>query len=731
MQRRTTFFSRSGPRRSRRPSSRRRGGTSRACVAEGLAEEGLAAASRRVVRDAAAPDPDPARAAGEAGGPRSRRSWALRPRPRSTPTATRPRRPGASRGRRRSRCRTSSSSSRRAARRSPRAARSRARTAVGGARRGRAAGRLRADVPQDDALGRRRRASSSGRCAASSRSSRAGRSHGDLRRRVGRAHDRPPVLSELPIRVSGPDDYLQKLRAARVEPDGEERRREILEGARALAAEVGGSIESELDLDGDARRPRRMARASCAAPSRRSFWSCPRRSRRRRCARTRSTCRCAGRRGLMPHFVAVMDNAEDRRGPDRQGQRVGLERAPRRRALLLRGGPPADARVAAAGALAPLLPGPARRLSPEDRARRAARRDDRASSIGRGDLVETVHAAARLSKADLTTRMVREFTDLQGVVGGIYARLEGSPEPVWRSIYDQYRPIGGSAAIRRARRPGRSSRSRTGSTRSPGSSASAWCRRARATPTACGARPPASSRSSSAGAGGVDWKPVARAGPRQYPADLPRAARRPALAELETFFAERLRNLLERRGHPYDEISAVVGAGVWDFADAADRAAALAEARRKTDFRSLVLAVQADPQHPRRGERRTLPTRSLYREDAERQLASRLPAGAAGDRASSPPRAATAPPWRRSPRSRRRSTGSSSKVLVNCPEPELRQNRLALLGAIQKEFSRLADFSEIVVEKVKRRSISSATAWRRARGSARRRSAARARASRR
>jgi glycyl-tRNA synthetase beta chain len=39
------------------------------------------------------------------------------------------------------------------------------------------------------------------------------------------------------------------------------------------------------------------------------------------------------------------------------------------------------------------------------------------------------------------------------------------------------------------------------------------------------------------------------------------------------------------------------------------------------------------------------------------------------------------------------------EVLVNCPEEDLRNNRLALLGAIQKEFSRLADFSEIVVEK--------------------------------
>ena len=39
------------------------------------------------------------------------------------------------------------------------------------------------------------------------------------------------------------------------------------------------------------------------------------------------------------------------------------------------------------------------------------------------------------------------------------------------------------------------------------------------------------------------------------------------------------------------------------------------------------------------------------------------------------------------------------EVLVNCPQEDLRRNRLALLASIQKEFSRFADFSEIVVEK--------------------------------
>ena len=49
--------------------------------------------------------------------------------------------------------------------------------------------------------------------------------------------------------------------------------------------------------------------------------------------------------------------------------------------------------------------------------------------------------AARLCKADLVTDMVKEFTDLQGQVGGIYAREEGHPADVWQAIYDHYLPV--------------------------------------------------------------------------------------------------------------------------------------------------------------------------------------------------------------------------------------------------------------------------------------------------
>jgi glycyl-tRNA synthetase beta chain len=49
--------------------------------------------------------------------------------------------------------------------------------------------------------------------------------------------------------------------------------------------------------------------------------------------------------------------------------------------------------------------------------------------------------AAKLAKADLATEMVFEFPELQGVMGGIYAREQGEPEPVWKAIYYHYLPI--------------------------------------------------------------------------------------------------------------------------------------------------------------------------------------------------------------------------------------------------------------------------------------------------
>jgi len=48
--------------------------------------------------------------------------------------------------------------------------------------------------------------------------------------------------------------------------------------------------------------------------------------------------------------------------------------------------------------------------------------------------------AAKLAKTDLTTELVKEFTELQGIIGGLYARAQGLDEKVAKAIYEQYKP---------------------------------------------------------------------------------------------------------------------------------------------------------------------------------------------------------------------------------------------------------------------------------------------------
>ena len=60
--------------------------------------------------------------------------------------------------------------------------------------------------------------------------------------------------------------------------------------------------------------------------------------------------------------------------------------------------------------------------------------------FGRPDAADAATTAARLCKADLASNMVRELTELQGTMGGIYAREAGQPETVWKAMYHHYLP---------------------------------------------------------------------------------------------------------------------------------------------------------------------------------------------------------------------------------------------------------------------------------------------------
>src|SRR5207253_2199573 len=54
---------------------------------------------------------------------------------------------------------------------------------------------------------------------------------------------------------------------------------------------------------------------------------------------------------------------------------------------------------------------------------------------------KALHEAAWLAKTDLTTELVKEFTELQGVVGGLYAKAQGIAPAVADAIYDHYKPL--------------------------------------------------------------------------------------------------------------------------------------------------------------------------------------------------------------------------------------------------------------------------------------------------
>ncbi|WP_271077808.1 glycine--tRNA ligase subunit beta [Aurantiacibacter sp. MUD61] len=64
------------------------------------------------------------------------------------------------------------------------------------------------------------------------------------------------------------------------------------------------------------------------------------------------------------------------------------------------------------------------------------------AGVTKEELADLAEQAARLAKADLVTEMVGEFPELQGLMGGYYARAEGLPDEVADAIRDHYKPVG-------------------------------------------------------------------------------------------------------------------------------------------------------------------------------------------------------------------------------------------------------------------------------------------------
>jgi glycyl-tRNA synthetase beta chain len=316
------------------------------------------------------------------------------------------------------------------------------------------------------------------------------------------------------------------------------------------------------------------------------------------------------------------------------------------------------------------------------------------------------HGAARqaalLCKADLTTLMVREFTELQGVMGALYLEAEAAPPAVAAAVRWHYHPVSlevGSAPA--------------GELTGDALAAFAAVSLADKLDTLAGyfgiGQAPTGSSDPyglrRAGQGAVrvllDFWPAAgsvRPSLRRLAAAAvsgytPARATQAVVSDLEGFLIERLRHVLAARGFPADEIEAVLGAREPDALD--DVGEALARARclhavrseARADFEALAVAFK----RARNILGETAPAEvqaALLSEEAERQLHAAVVklSGAAGSYDERLRALATL----RGPVDR-----FFDDVLVMADDPRLRANRLGLLSQTLSLFYRIADISKL------------------------------------
>ncbi len=314
--------------------------------------------------------------------------------------------------------------------------------------------------------------------------------------------------------------------------------------------------------------------------------------------------------------------------------------------------------------------------------------------------------AAELAKCDLVTEMVREFPELQGVVGGLYARAQSEPDDVAWAIYDQYKPISLDDPI---------PRNLTGCAVALADKLDSLvaCFAVGAIPTSSG-DPFALRRA----ALGIVKMILERQLPLSVSAAVSAASRgvsehAPKIAvsdavqkQVLDFLVERARYILrERRGFAYDEINAAFAAGADDLVDTVERVAALKAIRHTKNFGPLAASFKRirnilEKSAVASDKLQSGVKQELLREAAELQLQSA--AQRIGEEALR----------RKKEKKYRQALEKISelrpavdfffdKVLVMHEDENIRRNRIALLGGLLKEFSTIADFSELGGEESK------------------------------
>lgn len=336
--------------------------------------------------------------------------------------------------------------------------------------------------------------------------------------------------------------------------------------------------------------------------------------------------------------------------------------------------------------------------------------------FGRPDLADAAATAGRLAKADLVTDMVREFTELQGTMGGIYAREEGLAEPVWRAIYHHYLP----AAVESDAPPSKAELGAAAVTWAAVSAAdkldtlvSLFAAGERPT----GTRDPFGLRRQAHGLlkvlvdlpelAGIDADVNLEAMRRECRAALVAFAepgvRIPEDAagqgdDLAGFLAERLRYLFQQRSFTYDEVNAIEASrrGFVDVPhDARLRLEALHRVRTSPDFEALAVAFKRVKNLSR--ELKSGPVEVLDRltEPAERALAGEFESRG-GKVRDAVTRRDYLEAFRLASGFRPAVDRFFTDVFVMVDDAALREQRLTLIWRLHELIVELADISEIV-----------------------------------
>jgi glycyl-tRNA synthetase beta chain len=283
--------------------------------------------------------------------------------------------------------------------------------------------------------------------------------------------------------------------------------------------------------------------------------------------------------------------------------------------------------------------------------------------------------AAMLAKCDLTAEMVKEFTDLQGIVGGLYAKAQGEPEPVWRAIYEHYKPLSMEDSIpETAEGQIVALADKLDTLRG--------CFEIGLVPT--GSKDPFALRRAAQGV----VKILAEA-------KLDYLLDQLAIGELRAFLKERVQYYFrEVRGYKYDEVNAVLAPGISELRDVEARLAALSAIRSTEDFEALAAACKRIRNILKQAgfEGNGPMDAALFEDGPERELANRLAEFVLSNETDYSKRLTAISGFRPAVDT------FFDKILVNAPDPRVRTNRLTLLSKLYSEFSTLADFSEIVTE---------------------------------